>query len=82
MKLSQLANEYVMLKQSMGMRFRTESVILNAFCQAMEDIDIAQVTIGAVQNYLNGTGTITTFWHRKYDALKGFYRFALSPIAI
>src|SRR4030042_3626496 len=67
-----------MLKQSRGMRFRTESGILNAFCQAMEDIDIAQVTIGAVQNYLNGTGTITTFWHRKYDALKGFYRFALS----
>jgi site-specific recombinase XerD len=78
MKLSKLANEYIILKQSMGMRFRTESVILNAFCQAIGDIDIVQVTANSVLNYLNGKGPITAFWHRKYEALKGFYKFVLS----
>ena len=52
MKLSQLAIEYVTFKQSLGMRFRTESVILNAFCRAMGDIDITEVSSGPVQNYL------------------------------
>lgn len=77
MKLSRLVTEYIVFKQSMGMRFRAESVILKALCRAMGDIDIAQVTHNSVQDYLTGTGPITTFWHRKFDALSGFYRFAL-----
>lgn len=78
MKLSKLANEYIILKQSMGMRFRTESVTLNAFCRTIGDIDIAQVTANSVLNYLNGKGPITAFWHRKYEALRRFYKFVLS----
>ncbi len=78
MKLFQLATDYIILKQSMGMRFRAESVILKAFCRAMGDIDIAQVSPNSVQKYLAGTGPLTTFWHRKFDALNGFYRFAHS----
>ncbi|MFH1674221.1 MAG: tyrosine-type recombinase/integrase [Pseudomonadota bacterium] len=78
MKLSQIVTQYIMFKQSMGMRFRTESAILNAFCRATGNIDISKVTSDSVQAYLNGTGPITPFWHRKFDALNGFYRFALS----
>lgn len=78
MKLSELATDYVILKQSLGMRFRTEAVILNAFCRAMGNIDVAQVSPAAVQIYLAGTGQITAFWHRKYEALSGFYRHAIS----
>jgi integrase/recombinase XerD len=78
MRLSQLAAEYVTFKRSLGMRFRTESVILNAFCRAMGDIDITQVSSGSVQNYLAGTGPITAFWHRKFEALSGFYRYVVS----
>lgn len=78
MMLSQLATEYVSFKQSMGMRFRAESVILNAFCHAMGDIDITQVNSESVEHYLAGTGPITTFWHRKFEALNGFYRYAVS----
>jgi integrase/recombinase XerD len=78
MKLFQLAAEYVTFKQSLGMRFRAESVILNAFCRAMGDIDVAQVSPGSVQNYLAGIGPITAFWHRKFEALRGFYRYVLS----
>lgn len=78
MKIIQLTTQYITLKQSMGMRFRAESVILKAFCRAMGDIDIAQITPNSAKDYLNGTGPITTFWHRKFEALCGFYRFAIS----
>jgi site-specific recombinase XerD len=78
MKLAQLATEYITFKRSMGMRFQTESVILKAFCRAMGDIDIAQVDTNSIQDYLIGSSPITTFWHRKFDALKGFYQFVIS----
>jgi integrase len=78
MKLAQLATEYVTFKQSLGMRFRAESVILKAFCRTMGDIDITRVDPDLVQGYLTGTGPITAFWHRKYEALCGFYRYAIA----
>ena len=78
MKISALVTEYIIVKKAMGMRFRAESVILNAFCRAMNDIDIVKVNPESVQDYLRGTGPITTFWHRKFEALNGFYRFALN----
>ncbi len=78
MMLAQLSDEYVTFKQSIGMRFRTESRILKAFCRAMGDIDITQVNPLSVERYLAGTGPITTFWHRKFEALSGFYRHAIA----
>lgn len=78
MKLARLAAEYVTFKKSLGMRFRTESAILKAFCRAMGDIDIAQVSSQHVLGYLAGTGQITAFWHRKFETLNGFYRWAIS----
>jgi integrase len=30
-----------------------------------------------VTSYLAGSGPVTRYWHRKYEALSGFYRFAL-----
>lgn len=77
MKLAQVVADYVALKQAVGLRFRTEAVILRAFCRALGDIDIAEVPSEGVQAYLAGRGPLTTFWHRKYEALSRFYRFAL-----
>jgi len=77
MKLSTLITQYVDLKQSMGSRFHTESVILKAFLKAVGDIDVAQVDVEGVLNYISGTGPVTRFWHRKHEALRGFYRFAI-----
>ncbi|TAN37335.1 MAG: integrase [Nitrospirae bacterium] len=78
MRLAQLTAEYVTFKQSVGMRFRAEAVILNAFCRAMGDIDITEVSPCLVDNYLTGTGPLTAFWHRKLEALSGFYRYTIS----
>lgn len=78
MKLSEVAVLYVAHKQSIGMRFRTEQRILKSFCRAMGDIAIADVQANPVLAFISGTGPVTRFWHRKYEVLSGFYRFAIS----
>jgi len=77
MKLSQVVQQYVDLKQAMGSRFHAESAILKAFCKAMEDVPLAEVKAERVMAYIAGTGHVTRFWHRKHEALRGFYRFAM-----
>ncbi len=77
MKLSQAVHDYIALKQSLGLRFHTEATILKAFCNALGEIAIVDVEAHGVTQYLAGNGPVTLFWHRKYEALSGFYRFAL-----
>jgi site-specific recombinase XerD len=77
MKVSHVVEEYVGLKQAMGSRFHAESVILKAFCKAIEDAPMSEITAEQVMAYIAGTGPVTRFWHRKHEALRGFYRFAL-----
>jgi len=77
MNLVQVVHDYVALKQSMGSRFRTEAAILKAFCKAVGDVAITDVEPQQVARYLDGSGPVTRYWHRKYEALTGFYRFAL-----
>jgi integrase len=77
MNLAQVVHDYVSLKQSMGSRFRTEASILKAFCGAVGDVAITDVEPQQVTSYLAGCGPVTRYWHRKYEALTGLYRFAL-----
>jgi integrase/recombinase XerD len=65
-------------KQLMGSRFHTEAAILKAFCRTLGDIPLAEVAADRVQAYLAGRGPLTRFWHRKYEALLGFYRFVMA----
>ena len=60
----------------MGSRFRTEATILKAFCKTVGDVAIIDVEPQEVASYLAGAGPVTRHWHRKYEALSGFYRFA------
>ncbi len=78
MKLSELVESYLLLKQSLGMRFGAEGRVLRAFSKALGDIDVLEVGKPQVLTYINGEGPVTIFWHRKFEALTGFYRFALS----
>ena len=77
MKLAQAVHDYVALKQSLGSRFHTETAILKAFCKALGHVAIVDVEPHQVARYLAGSGPVTLYWHRKYEALSGFYRFAL-----
>jgi integrase/recombinase XerD len=76
MKLSDLASRYVAYKQDMGMRFHTEARTLKSFCRTMGDVAMAEITPDRVLAYIAGTGPVTRFWHRKYEVLRGLYRFA------
>lgn len=78
MKLSEITEQYIVHKQSMGMRFRTEQRTLKSFCRAMGNIALADVEAAQVLAFLAGTGPVTRFWHRKHEVLVGFYRFAIA----
>jgi integrase/recombinase XerD len=78
MKLSALASQYVAYKQAMGMRFHTEARTLRSFCRTMGDVAVADIAADRVHAYIAGAGLVTLFWHRKYEVLRGFYRFAMA----
>jgi len=76
MKLAQAVSAYVGYKQSLGMRFATEARALKSFSRTLGDVDLDRIEPEQVRAFLDGTGPVTWFWHRKLDALRGFYRFA------
>lgn len=78
MKLFVLASQYVAYKQALGMRFHTEARTLKSFCRTMGDIAVADIAADRVHAYIAGSGPVTRFWHRKYEVLQGFYRFAIA----
>jgi site-specific recombinase XerD len=78
MKLPEAVAAYVAYKQSLGMRFATEARTLKSFHRTLGDIDMRAVDADCVYAFLAGKGPITPFWHRKFNALRGFYRFAIA----
>ena len=78
MRVAEAVGAYVDYKQSLGMRFVTEARTLKSFCRALGDMEMNLVESDRVDACLAGKGSVTRFWHRKLDALRGFYRFALA----
>lgn len=78
MKLYQVATIYIAHKQSIGMRFITETRTLKSFCMTLGDVEMDLINFNQVCEWLRGNGVITRFYHRKLDVLRGFYRFALA----
>jgi integrase/recombinase XerD len=78
MKLHKAVKQYIALKQSLGFRFQSQSVILAAFSKAMGKVSLGQVKPRAVRAYLDGSGPVTRHWHYKWQTLRPFYRFAMA----
>ena len=78
MKLRTAVTQYVNHKRSMGMRFNTEERTLKSFCHDQEGKDLIQIDAADVLVFLAGNGPPTRFWHRKHEALSGFFRFAIA----
>jgi site-specific recombinase XerD len=76
--LSDLVAQYVALQQSMGQGMRNDAAILKFFCRVMGDVPVTAVATDRVVAFLNGTGPVTLYWHRKHQTLNGFYRFAIA----
>lgn len=79
MKLATAIEEYIAHKRSLGMLFNSNSTRLKAFLSQLGDMELNQITPEQVRTYLDGSaGPITAFWFAKFNALKGFFRFAVS----
>ena len=63
----------------MGNKFNTPAYYLNAFCRMVgESINIEEITREHVNCFLFSSPQITQKWFGKYNALLGFYKFAIS----
>lgn len=78
MTLHKALEQYISLKRSLGFRFDGDTVILHAFSKAMGKVALGQVKPKVARAYLDGKGPITRHWHRKWEALRQFYRFAIT----
>ena len=79
MKLQKLITQYVAFRKSMGEDFESAESLLNTFCRRVGvEIDLRNVRAKQVLAFLAGTGPITRYWRRKYDTLRGLYRYATS----
>ena len=79
MRLQALVSQYVAFRKSLGQVFRSNEQVLKSFCRAVGDrLDVGQVRAAQVDTFLVGAGPLTSRWHVKYRALRGFYRYALT----
>jgi site-specific recombinase XerD len=76
--LSEAVALYLDLRKAMGQSMRNDTKILQFFCRMMGAILLADVPVDRVQEFLAGTGPVTLYWHRKHQALNGFFRFAIA----
>jgi integrase/recombinase XerD len=78
MKLNDLITQYVAFRKSLGEDFESAHSLLNTFCRRMGgDIAVADIRVEHVEQFLAATG-VNSYWRRKYDTLRGFYRYATS----
>jgi len=78
MKLITAVEQYVLLKRSLGAKFRTQAVSLMTFCRLVGPIDIDAVQADSVRTFLAPSGIVTTSYHQKLSTLRGLYRFAIN----
>ena len=75
MTLAQVVEDYVTLRRSTGLRFRTAAVILKAFARAAGPIDVSEVDQETVRAFL--PMPISSSWHLKHYTLAGLFHFAM-----
>jgi site-specific recombinase XerD len=79
MKLKELITQYAAFRKSMGADFESAESLLNTFCRRMGvEIDVREIRAEQVAMFLAGTGPVNRYWRRKYDTLRGLYRYATS----
>lgn len=78
MKLSNIITEYLVYKRTLGMNFGVEERMFSSFRRLVGDVQMDSITAKQIQLFLNGNTPISSFWKRKYTAISGLYRFALS----
>lgn len=79
MQLDTVITNYVAYRRALGECFKTQAKWLKSFSRIIGgETEVTDILPEQVHTFINGTGPITLTWHSKYDALAGFYRYALS----
>lgn len=79
MNLSQLIEQYIAFRRSLGEIQVTGAQILRMFGRFIgRAADVADVTPEPVNAFLAGKGQRTLTWHNKLGVLRSFYRYAVS----
>ena len=79
MNINDLVTQYVTFRRTLGERCKTNESILRSFCRSIGPrTPVAAIGADAVAAFLAGAGPVTSAWHIRYRALKGFFRFAVS----
>jgi integrase/recombinase XerD len=79
MILHELIERYIVYRQTLGERFKTNASILRAFRRAIGvSAAVSDVRPEQVESFLLGVGPVTSAWHARYSALLGFYRYAIN----
>ena len=77
MKLKELITQYAAFRKAMGEEFESAESLLNTFCRYMGvEIEVSEIRAERVEAFLAGTGPVNRYWRRKYDTLRGLYRYA------
>jgi integrase/recombinase XerD len=77
--IEDLVTHYVTFRRTLGERCKTNESILRSFSRSVGPrTPVGAVEPGAVTAFLAGAGPVTSAWHIRYHALKGFFRFAVS----
>lgn len=79
MNINDLVTQYVTFRRTLGERCKTNESILRSFCRSVGPrTPVAEIGADAVAAFLVGAGPVTSAWHIRYHALKGFFQFAVS----
>lgn len=80
MKTIELINQYIIYRQSLGEKFKTNATVLNHFGRYIgRQSEITEVTKDITTAYLySGVDKITSIWFGRHGALKGFFLWCIS----
>jgi site-specific recombinase XerD len=74
MKLVEAIEKYISLKQSIGMRYKSQKEIFQEFQRYVGDVALAGVSTEQIKAFLGRRGRVTTTWLTKHRALRSFYQ--------
>lgn len=79
MTIESLTTQYVVFRKSAGTYFVPAENLLKTFCRKIGgQTEASEISNDQIQAFIDGTGQLTRYWHRKHSVLLGFYRYAIS----
>jgi integrase/recombinase XerD len=79
MRLDAAITQYIAYRKTLGECFHVNANILKSFYRGVGgETPIIDISSDHVDRFLYGTGPVTASWHVRYNALFGFYNYALS----